>query len=215
MSQESPIRILIADDHDLIREGLKRILLARGFARRIGEASNAAEAIALAQAEPWDVVVLDINLPGRSGLDALKEIKAGRPSLPVLVLSMYPEEQFGLRVIRAGADGYVTKAMAPDVIVDAISSLVGGEKYITPGIAVKLADAVVAPRGGDPHEALSDREDQVFRRIAAGVTVGEIASELHLSVKTVSTYRANVLRKLGLANNAQVMRYAHDNGLVD
>lgn len=208
-------RILIADDHELIREGLQRILVKAGQTGEFGEARTAAEVLSRVRDEKWDLVVLDLNLPGRGGLDVLKEIKAERPNLPVLVLSMYPEEHFGVRVMRAGADGYVTKSQPPEVIVEAMRCVVRGGKYISAGVAAKLAEALSARAPEAGHEALSDREDQVLRRIAAGEAVGEIAAALNLSVKTVSTYRANILRKLGLRNNAQLMRYAHDHGLMD
>ncbi len=208
-------RILIADDHELIREGLQRILVKAGQTGEFGEACTAAEVLARVRDEKWDLVVLDLNLPGRGGLDVLKEIKAERPTLPVLVLSMYPEEHFGVRVMRAGADGYVTKSQAPEVIVEAMRRVATGGKYISANVAAKLAEALSARAPEAGHEALSDREDQVLRRIAAGEAVGEIATALKLSVKTVSTYRANTLRKLGLRNNAQLMRYAHDHRLVD
>lgn len=208
-------RILIADDHELIREGLQRVFVKAGQTGEFGEACTAADVLARVRDEEWDMVVLDLNLPGRGGLDVLKEIKAERPALPVLVLSMYPEEQFAVRVMRAGADGYVTKSQAPEVIVEAMRRVVTGGKYISASVAAKLAEALSARAPEAAHEALSDREDQVLRRIAAGEAVGEIAVALNLSVKTVSTYRANILRKLGLRNNAQLMRYAHDHGLVD
>jgi DNA-binding NarL/FixJ family response regulator len=208
-------RILIADDHELIREGLQRIYVKAGQTGEFGEARTAAEVLGRVRDENWDLVVLDLNLPGRGGLDVLKEIKAERPNLPVLVLSMYPEEHSGVRVLRAGADGYVTKSQPPEVIVEAMRRVVTGGKYISAGVAAKLAEALSARAPEAGHEALSDREDQVLRRIAAGEAVGEIAAALNLSVKTVSTYRANNLRKLGLRNNAQLMRYAHDHGLMD
>ena len=207
------LKVLICDDHELIREGLKRILLDTGKADRVGEVASAEEAVAAVRREPWDIVILDINLGRRSGLEVLKEIKAEFPRLPVLVLSMYPEEQFALRVIRAGANGYLNKNLATKVLIEAVLQVLAGEQYISPKVAEQLLNAVKQPAGQPLHAALSDREDQVLRLIAAGRTVGEIARQLNLSVKTVSTYRGLVLRKLGMQNNAQLMRYAQDHGL--
>jgi two-component system, NarL family, invasion response regulator UvrY len=202
------LRVLICDDHELIREGLKRILLDTGKAERVGEASHAEEAIAAVRREPWDIVILDINLGGRSGLEVLKEIKAEFPRLPVLILSIYPEEQFALRMIRAGANGYLNKNLATRVLVMAIRQVLAEGQYISPKVAEQLVAAARQPAGQPLHAALSDREDQVLRLIGIGRTVGEIAVQLNLSVKTVSTYRSIVLRKLGMENNAQLMRYA-------
>jgi two-component system, NarL family, invasion response regulator UvrY len=207
------LKVLISDDHELIREGLKRILLDGGIASAVGEAANAQEAMEAVRREKWDVVILDINLGGRNGIEVLKEIKAEFSRLPVLMLSMYPEEQFALRVIRAGASGYLNKNLAPRILVEAIRQVLAGGQYISPKVAEQLVNAVQQPDGQPLHATLSDREDQVLRLIAAGRTVGEIAVQLNLSVKTVSTYRTIVLRKLGLENNAQLMRYAHDHGL--
>ena len=206
-------KVLICDDHELIREGLRRILVDRGLAGQVGETSSAAEALAATRREKWDVVILDINLCGRNGMEVLKELKAEFPGMPVLMLSSYPEEQFALRAIRAGASGYLNKNLAARVLVEAIPLVLGGGRYISPKVAEQLANAVQQPAGQPLHTQLSDREDQVLRLIATGLAVGEIAAQLHLSVKTVSTYRTIVLRKLGLKNNAQLMRYAHDHGL--
>jgi two-component system, NarL family, invasion response regulator UvrY len=207
------LKVLICDDHELIREGLKRILLDTGNATRVGEAAQAEQAIAAVRREPWDLVILDINLGGRSGMEVLKEIKADFPRLPVLMLSMYPEEQFAVRVLRAGASGYLNKNLATRVLVDAIRQVLAGGQYVSAKVAAQLVNAVKQPEGQPLHAALSDREDQVLRLIGAGRTVGEIATQLNLSVKTVSTYRSIVLRKLGMENNAQLMRYAQENGL--
>jgi DNA-binding NarL/FixJ family response regulator len=204
---------LISDDHELIREGLKRILLDGGVASHIGEAADAAETMAAVRREKWSIVILDINLGGRNGVEVLKEIKAEFPSQRVLVLSSYPEEQFALRVIRAGAAGYLNKNLASRVLVEAVQRVMAGGQYISPKVAEQLVNAVQQPAGRPLHAALSNREDQVLRKIAAGHTVGEIAAQLNLSVKTVSTYRTIVLQKLGLENNAQLMRYAQDHGL--
>jgi two-component system invasion response regulator UvrY len=207
------LKILICDDHQLIREGLKRILLETGSVEQIAEASGVEETIAAVRRDPWDVVILDINLGGRSGLDVLKEIKAEFPALPVLILSIYPEEQFAVRVIRAGADGYLNKNLATKVLIEALHQVLAGGQYISPKVAQQLVNAVKQPVGQPLHATLSDREDQVLRLIAAGRTVSEIAVHLNLSVKTVSTYRTILLRKLGMQNNAQLMRYAQQHEL--
>jgi DNA-binding NarL/FixJ family response regulator len=207
------LKVLICDDHELIREGLKRILLDTEKASCVGEASHAAEAIAAVRRESWDIVILDINLGGRSGMEVLKEIKADFPRLPVLMLSIYPEEQFALRVLRAGANGYLNKNLAAKVLLEAIRQVLTNGQYISAKVAEQLVNAVQQPDGQPLHAILSDREDQVLRLIALGHTVGEIAAQLNLSVKTVSTYRMIVLRKLGLENNAQLMRYAQEHGL--
>jgi two-component system invasion response regulator UvrY len=209
------LRVLISDDHELIREGLKRILIDGGLASRVGETSQAQEVMDAVRREEWDIVILDINLGGRSGLEVLKEIKAEFPHLPVLILSMYPEEQFALRVIRAGASGYLNKNMATKVLVEAIQQVLAGGQYISARVAEQLVNAVKQPHGQPLHATLSDREDQVLRLIANGRTVGEIAKQLYLSVKTISTYRSIVLRKLGLENNAQLMRYVQEHGLAE
>lgn len=209
------LKILIADDHELIREGLKRILLEGKTARQVGEALDAAEAIAAVRREKWDMVILDINLGGRSGLEVLKDIKAEFPRLPVLMLSMYPEEQFALRVIRAGAAGYLNKSLASRVLLEAVRQVQAGGRYVSPKVAEQLINAVQQPTGQALHATLSDREDQVLRLIGTGRTVGEIAAQLNLSVKTVSTYRTHILQKLGLENNAQIMRYAQEHQMEE
>lgn len=210
---ESGLKILIADDHDLIREGLKRILVEGKITRQIGEASDAASAADAVRREKWDLVILDINLGGRSGLEVLKEIKVEHPRLPVLILSMYPEEQFALRVIRAGAAGYLNKNLAAGTLLEAVRQVRKGGRYLSPRVAEQLINNLQQPADQPLHAALSMREDQVLRLIASGRAVGEIALQLNLSVKTVSTYRTKILEKLGLANNAQIMRYAQDHEL--
>ena len=207
------LKILICDDHALIREGLKRVLLDTNKASRVGEASRAEEVMAAVRRDLWDVVILDINLGGRGGMEVLKEIKADFPRLPVLMLSMYPEEQFALRVFRAGANGYLNKNLATKVLIEAIRQVLTDGQYISAKVAEQLLNAVKQPDGQPLHAMLSDREDQVLRLIGAGRTVGDIASQLNLSVKTVSTYRSIVLRKLSLENNAQLMRYVQQHGL--
>lgn len=208
------LKALICDDHALIREGLKRVLLDTGTATSIGEAASAAEAMTALRRDTWDIVLLDLNLGGgRSGLDVLKDMKAERPRLPVLVLSMYPEEQFALRAFRAGASGYLNKNLTTKTLNEAIRQVLTDGQYVSPKVAAQLVHAVQQPEGQPPHAKLSDREDQVLRLIGAGRTVGEIGTKLGLSVKTVSTYRTIVLQKLGLENNAQLMHYAQQHGL--
>ncbi|MES2693919.1 MAG: response regulator transcription factor [Verrucomicrobiota bacterium] len=208
----SAIKVLICDDHELIRGGLKRILIDGGIADRIGEASNVEETLEAVREETWDAVILDINLGDRNGMEALKEIKDEFPRLPVLMLSTYPEEQFAVRVIRAGASGYVNKNLATSVLIEAIRHVLRGGQYISAKVGEQLFSAMQQPAGQSLHSTLSNREDQVLRLIAVGRTVTEIAAQLLLSVKTVSTYRAIVLRKLGLKNTPQLMRYAQEHG---
>jgi two-component system, NarL family, invasion response regulator UvrY len=208
------IRVLLADDHAIVRDGLKRILASKLGAAQFGEARDAQEALAQALKSPWDVVVLDISMPGRNGLEVLKEIKRKRPKMPVLILSMHPEDQFAVRAIKAGAAGYIVKESAPDVLVDAVKRAASGRKFITPAVAERLAEGL----GDDPsrplHEDLSDREYEVLRLMAAGKPVADIARHLSLSVKTISTYRVRILDKLKLSTTAEIIRYAIKNGLA-
>jgi len=203
------------DDHPIAREGLKRIVSTHKDMKVAGEAANAAEALALVRDEEWDVVVLDLAMPGRSGLEVLKDLKREKPGLPVLVLSVHPEDQLALNVLKAGASGYLTKDAAPEELIEAIRRLVGGGKYVSATLAEKLA--LDLRRGSDTpvHELLSDREFQVLRMIASGKTVKEIADEIALSVKTVSTYRARILQKTGMKTTAELIRYAIQTKLVD
>lgn len=208
------MRVLIADDHAIVRRGLRQILADEYQALVVSEAANAAEALSLARERDWDAIVLDISMPGRSGLDVLKELKHLRPQTPVLILTAHPEEQYALRMLKAGAAGYMTKECAPEHLVGAVRKVTGGSRYISPTVA----ELVAAPFGCDPetqpHESLSDREYQVLCMIASGKTVGQIAGELALSPKTVSTYRARVLKKTGMKNNAELTRYAIGHGLA-
>lgn len=211
------MKILIADDHELVREGLKQIL-AHALPKAIfGEAADARHAIERVEQEPWDLVMLDLTMPGRSGLDTLKDIKTLRPSLPVLILTGHPEDQFAVRALRAGAAGYVTKESSSAQLVAAVKRVLAGGRYVSPTLAERLANEVASKGAGDkaPHEVLSDREFQVLRRIASGKTVKTIAAELSLSVKTVSTYRARVLAKMHMRTNAELTHYAVRAGLVD
>jgi DNA-binding NarL/FixJ family response regulator len=205
-------RILLADDHAIVRDGLKRILSEKLNRPSFGEAKDAQEALSLALKEPWDAVVLDISLPGRNGLEVLKELRRKRPELPVLILSMHPEDQFAVRAIKGGAAGYIVKESAPEVLVDALRKAMTGRKFITPSVAERLADT--AEDDLPSHEDLSDREYEVLRLMAGGKTVAEIARSLSLSVKTISTYRTRILDKLKLSTTAQIIRYAIQNGLA-
>lgn len=209
------IRVLIADDHAVVRQGLKQILGDTPEMLVAGEAATGQQVLDKVRAESWDVVVLDISMPGHSGLDVIKQLKSERPKLPVLVLSMYSEDQYAMRVLKAGASGYLTKETAADELVKAIRKVVSGGRYVSPLLAEKLAFEIGADTGRLPHETLSDREFQVLRLIAAGKPVKEIAVELSLSVKTVSTYRARLLDKMNLGTNAELMHYAIQNHLVD
>jgi DNA-binding NarL/FixJ family response regulator len=210
------MKILITDDHAVVRQGLKQILLEEFTRAEFGEATNAQEAIDRVWKEHWDVVVLDITMPGRSGLEVLREIKKSKPKLPVLVLSMHPEGQFAVRVLKRGASGYMTKESAPEELVGAIKKVLAGGRYVSPSLAEKLATYL---SGGEaqkaPQETLSDREFQVLRLIASGKIVSEIAKELSLSVKTISTYRSRILEKMGMKNNAELMHYAMQHQLVE
>lgn len=208
------IRVLVVDDHAILRRGL-RALLSDAFAKaEFGEASNAEQALEQLRNKAWDVALLDVTLPGKSGLDLLKELKDGWPKLPVLVLSVHPEDQFALRALKAGAEGYMTKESVPEELVEAVRKILAGGRYVSPALAEKLALNVRKDLTRPPHETLSDREHEVMCHLASGKTVTEIARELSLSVKTISTYRTRILEKLGLRNTAEITRYAIQNGLV-
>ena len=198
-----------------MRQGLK-LILTDHFKRSVfGEARNAAEAIARAAKEKWDVAVLDVTMPGRSGLEVLKELKHLRPQMPVLVLSMHPEDQFAVRMLKTGAAGYLTKESAGEELVGAIQKVVAGGRYISASLAERMASYLDMDVQKPPHERLSDREFLILRMIASGKAVGDIAKELSLSVKTISTYRARVLEKMDMKNNAELTHYAVQNGLVE
>jgi DNA-binding NarL/FixJ family response regulator len=209
------LKILLADDHAVVRSGLKQILADEFRRATFGEASNAHEALTLLGKEKWDVVLLDITMQGRSGLDVLREIKKLRPRLPVLVLSMHPENQFAVRVLKKGASGYITKESAPEELVGAINKVIAGGCYVSAALAETLAFRLSSDTQKPPQELLSDREYDVLRLIGSGKLAGEIARELSLSVKTISTYRARILEKMGMKNNAQLMRYAMEHELVE
>jgi two-component system, NarL family, invasion response regulator UvrY len=202
------MRILIVDDHAVVRQGLKQILNDSFRSAVFGEAGNAHAALDKVWKEEWDVVVLDISMPGRSGLEVLKDIKKAKPKLPVLVLSMHPEDQFAVRVVRSGAAGYMTKESAPDELVGAIKKVLNGGRYISPALAEKMVLYLDIDAQKQPHEFLSDREFQVLRMIGEGKTVRDIATELSLSAKTVSTYRTRILEKMSMKTNAELIHYA-------
>lgn len=209
------IKILIADDHAIVREGLKQVLSESPEFSVAGEASNGYEVMEMIRKKSFDLIVLDIALPGRSGLDILKEIKSQKPKLPVLILSMYPEEQYAVRVLKAGASGYLTKESAPNELVNALKQITQGKKYISASLAEKLALDLGVDTEKPPHENLSDREYEVMRMIASGKRIKEIADELSLSEKTISTYRTRILEKMGMKNNAELTHYAIKNKLVE
>lgn len=206
------MRILIVDDHAVVRQGLKQILNDSFRTAVYGEAGNAQAALEKIWNEEWDVVVLDISMPGRSGLEVLKEIKRAKPKLPVLVLSMHSEDQFAVRVVRSGAAGYMTKESAPDELVGAIKKVLAGGRYVSSELAEKMVMYLDIDAQKQPHESLSDREFQVLRLIGAGKTIRDIASQLSLSAKTVSTYRTRILEKMFLKTSADLICYAvhHD-----
>ena len=208
------IRLLIGDDHAVVRKGMKQILAETKDIVVADEAGDGREVLEKVRKNDFDMVLLDISMPGRDGLEVLKELKSLRPKLPVLMLSMYPEEQYAVRSLRSGASGYLTKDSAPDELISAIRKVSSGGKYVSASLAEKLALKLGANVEKPLHEALSDREYQVMCMIASGKTVKEIGEELSLSVKTVSTYRSRILDKMRLKGNAELTRYAIDNKLV-
>ncbi|HPC02948.1 MAG TPA: response regulator transcription factor [Syntrophales bacterium] len=208
------IRILIADDHPIVRAGFKQVLSETPDMQVTDEAGNGQEAMACVRKKKLDVVLLDISMPGRSGLEVLKELKDEKPKLPVLILSMYPEEQYAIRALRAGASGYLTKASAPNELISAIRKVAEGGKYVSATLGERLTEFLGSDMTRPPHELLSDREYQVMLMIASGKTVSSIAEDLCLSVKTISTYRTHILEKMRMKNNAEITFYAVRNGLV-
>ena len=208
------LRILIADDHAIVRRGLKQLLLEEYPSAVIGEVSDTEDLLKEVINDGWDIVICDMNMPGRSGLDGLGQIKQVSPNLPVLIMSMYPEEQYALRVLKAGASGYLEKESIHDDVIKAIQTVRLGKKFITPTIAERLADAFHNTNNKQPHELLSDREFDVFKLIASGKSVSDIASQLSLSTTTVSTYRSRILEKMGIKSNADLTRYALEKKLI-
>ncbi len=207
-------RVLVADDHPLLRSGLKQVLSQEPDLEVIGEAENSEQVLRHVREGNVDVLILDLSMPGRGGLDILRDIRRDHPGLPILILSVHAEDQFAVRAIKAGANGYLSKDNAGPEVVRAVRKVLTGKKYVSPGLAEMLANALDHDSERPPHEALSDREFQVMCKIASGMTVSQIAAEVALSVKTVSTYRARVLEKMNMHNNAEITRYAIQNGLV-
>ena len=208
------IKILIADDHPIVRAGFKQVIADTPDMLVADEAGNGQEVLNLIGKKDYDLVLLDISMPGRSGLEILKDLKSEKPKLPVLILSIYPEEQYAVRALRAGASGYMTKAGGANELIAAIRKISAGGKYISASLAEKLAFYLDGDATRPPHETLSDREYQVMLMIASGKTVTEIADELCLSVKTISTYRTHILEKMKMKNNAEITLYAVQNKLV-
>jgi DNA-binding NarL/FixJ family response regulator len=209
------IKIVIADDHDIVRAGLKQIISDTRDMKVTGESGSAEQLIELIKKNDYDVVLLDLKMSGMNGLDAIKHIKLMKPDLPVIVLSMHAEDQYAVRTIRAGASGYITKETASENLVTAIKKAVAGGRYISPALAESLADSIAWGGMETPQENLTDREFQVMCMIASGKSVSEIASELFLSVKTISTYRQRILRKMNMKNNSELTHYVIKNNLLD
>lgn len=215
MMDEKTIRIVVADDHAFLREGIKKTIQDEIDMKIVGEASNANEALdAIRELEP-DVVIMDISMPGKSGLDVLKDLKAMKKKYRILILSMHPEDRFAIRALKAGASGYLTKESAPDELVKAIRTVLTGRKYVSKALAEKLADILSDDMDKLPYELLSDREYEVFIKIASGKKAVEIAAEISISIHTVNTYRARILEKLNMNSNVELTQYAMHNNLID
>ncbi|MEX1139193.1 MAG: response regulator transcription factor [Bacteroidota bacterium] len=208
-------RVLVADDHGVVRRGISQILEETPDFRAEGEATNAEELLGILGSGKWDALILDLNMPGRGGLDVLKDIRRRWPRIPVLVLSMHDEKQFAARVIKSGASGYMNKESAPIELINALRKIVTGGKYISNAVAETLATNLQQNQTGSPHSLLSNREFEVLRLIASGKTVSEIAKKISLSAKTVSTYRQRLMEKMGMKTNAELTRYAIENKLVE
>ncbi len=209
------MKVLITDDHPIVRQGLKQLLKETFESIVVDEAANGAEALDKIKNEKYDIVLLDIAMPGMNGLEVLKEIQKFNKTLPVLIISIYPEDQYALRCLKAGASGYLTKDTASDELTLAVERILSGKKYVSPTLADKLARHLNDGTPKLPHELLSDREDQVMRYIASGKTATEIAAELNLSVKTINTYRNRILKKMQIKNSAELIRYAVQNQLLN
>lgn len=208
------MKFLISDDHAIVRKGLKALLQEEFPQAEFFEAVNSNEALSIAADQLPDVILMDISMPGRNGLETLKQMRSQGIKAPILMISMHSEDQYAIRSLKAGASGFINKESANDELLSAVHKLLAGKKYISPAVAEKLADGVTGSSDVSAHETLSDREMQVLQRIASGKTVSEIATEISLSVNTVSTYRARILEKLSLANNAELTRYAFDHHLI-
>ena len=209
------LKILLADDHSVTREGIIKSLTTYIPNAVYSQASNAAEVFQLIHKTAFDLVILDISMPGRNGLDVLKEIKSGYPEMPVIIFSMYPEDQFAIRAIRDGASAYLTKEIPSKELAGAIRQILNGERYLTPSLIEIITSDLQGKHNGTPHHTLSDREYQVFLLIASGKSVSSIARELSLSVKTISVYRALILKKMNLKNNSEITYYAFKNKLME
>jgi two-component system invasion response regulator UvrY len=209
------LKVLVVDDSPLFRRGVRDLVIEGFHGAKVGEAGNAHEMLELQRRKPWDMAVMDISMPGMNGLDALKQVKQEFPHLPVLILSMHPEEQYAIRMFKAGANGYLTKAAAPEELVKAIKKVHGGGKYVSAALGEALASRVNLDAEKSPHDVLSDREYEVLCLIGSGKTVSEIAEKMNLSVTTISTYRARILEKMRMKTNAQLTRYAIEQGLVE
>ncbi len=209
------IRIIVADDHPVLRAGIVSVLNASGNLRVVAEASNGGEVLKAIRDHAFDVLLLDVSMPGKSGLDLVRQIRKDHPRLPILIVSSHPEDQYGVRAIKAGASGYVTKQTAPEELVSAVRTIANGRRYITPAMVEMLADQVGRPDDAAPHESLSDRELQTMKMIAAGHSLTEIAEVLCISVKTVSVYRSRLLEKMRMKSNVELTRYVVEHGLGD
>ncbi len=209
------IKVLVADDHAIVRRGLHQILAETEDIMVGGEAATAQEALQLVRGERWNAVILDIGLPGANGLELLAEIHKERPELPVLVLTVHSEDQYAVRAIRAGAAGFLTKESAPEKLIEAVRKVAGGGRYVSAELAENLASFLAGETAGAPHERLSDREFEIMKMLGSGKTVSEVAKELSLSVKTVSTHRTRILKKMGMKTNAELTHYAVRSRLVD
>lgn len=207
-------RILIVDDHPIARLGLRYMLESPAAGHQVGEAENAAAALAVLREQSWDLMTLDLSLGGRSGIDLLKQVKRGWPQLPVLVISMHDEQQYGVRALRAGAHGYLTKGVGPKRLLEAVERLMQGRSYVSERLADLLVHDI-APDSGPSHKELSDREYQIMRMLASGMRVSDVAHRLTLSVNTISTYRTRILRKLNLRHTAELTRFAIEHDLID
>lgn len=207
--------VLIADDHALLRNGLKQLLAGERTIKKIGEAGSGRETLEQLQAEHWDLLILDINMPDRSGIDILRQIRATQSDTRILVLSGFPERQYAVNVLRAGASGYVNKEMAPEELLTAVRTVLQGRRYVTPALAEQLVNELDDDHDKPAHTKLSEREFQIFRKLAAGRSATEIADELCISVKTVSTYRTRIFEKMGFVSNADITTYALRNNLIE
>ncbi|MDO9011433.1 MAG: response regulator transcription factor [Gallionella sp.] len=209
------IRVLIADDHDLVRQGLRRIIENTPDIEVVAEQANGVDALHWLGHNDCDVLLLDISMPGRNGIEVLKQLRAEKPKLPVLILSNYTEDQYAVRLIKSGAAGYLTKGCASAIVVEALRTVASGKKYFSPAVLDMLTHELAMPEGKLPHEILSNREYQIFRYLASAKTVTEIGEMLNLSGKTVSTYRTRILEKMNLRNNAELMQYAIEKHLTE